>query len=316
MVFAQAVSIGETVYFGSGTITISESDYHRYKIFKYNSSVDKWSPVAECPVVGFGMAVFSDRLTLVGGAYESSKHDSNLPYSLTSDVYVYNEDTTKCVKLIPPMPTARLLPTVVTYGSTIVACGGIILDEVHDICVSAVEIYSSEYSQWYRAEPLPLACIGMTSAIIQENCYLLGGFTDTDFDHPTRTVFTVSLPKIVEDTLIRSGVMNSSGSLDSPVHKAWQTLPDAVRYAATAASVGGCLIAIGGSDEKLEHKSGALHVFSPLTNSWLRLDDIPVMCFACAVARLPRGELMIIGGMGHDEEDALKTVFRGRISLD
>ena len=39
-------------------------------------------------------------------------------------------------------------------------------------------------------------------------------------------------------------------------------------------------------------------------------------CFACAAARLPRGELVIMGGMGHDEEDALKTVFRGRISLD
>ena len=318
MVFAQAITIGDQIYFGSGTTTIGETDCLRYKIFRYNSTQEKWSPVSMCPVVGFGMVNFMNRLTLVGGAYESTGSDSTMPYSLTNHVYVYNEDTSHCEKSIPPMPSARLLPTVMTYGSTMAACGGIVLDRKHDICLSTVEVYSSENCQWYHAEPLPLACIGMTFATIHETCYLLGGFTDTDFDHPTKVVFSVSLPRLIDDALTRNEIVSS---VHSPVKtetpaKMWQSIPDVPRYAATATTIGSCLIAIGGSDERLEHKSGALHVFSPLTNSWLRVDDIPVACFACAAARLPRGELVIMGGMGHDEEDALKTVFRGRISLD
>ena len=321
MVFAQAVTIGSQIYFGSGTTTMGETDCLRYKIFRFNSTQEKWSPVSNCPVVGFGMVNFMDNLTLVGGAYESSENDSSVPYSLTNHIYVYNEEVTHCQKTLPPMPSARLLPTVVTYGSTMAACGGIVLDQKHDICLSTVEVYSSENRQWYRAEPLPLACIGMTFATIHETCYLLGGFTDTDFDHPTKVVFSVSLPQLIDDALTRNTLISSCSAhdpdkIESPTVKIWQSIPDVPRYAATATTIGSCLLAIGGSDENLEHKSGALHVFSPLTNSWIRVDDIPVACFACAAARLPRGELVIMGGMGHDEEDALKTVFRGRISLD
>lgn len=311
MVFGQAVTIGGTIYFGSGTTTISESECVRYKIYKYDSTKDKWSPISHCPVTGFGMVNFEDHLTLVGGAYES-KQDT--PYILTSDVHMYNDDCTNCEKSVPPMSTARLLPTVLTYGSTIVACGGIILDEKQDICVDTVEVYSHLNSQWYCAEPLPFPCIGMTFSIIQDNCYFLGGFTDTDFDHPTTAVFSVCLPQLIEDALNKKTTMN--GSAGATESKAWQKFPSAPRYASSLTSIGGCLVAVGGSDENLEHKSGALHVYSPLTTSWLRIDDIPVACFACTVSRLPKGELMIIGGMGHDEDGALKTVFRGRISLD
>lgn len=313
MVFAQAITVRDAVYFGSGTSTLMESEAMRFKIYRYSSSKDRWTPISLCPVIGFGMVNLEDHLALVGGAYESQS-DSASPFSLTGDVHVYNEDCSKCEKSLPAMSTARLLPTVLTYGSTIVACGGIVLDEKHDICVNTVEVYSQLNLQWFRAEPLPFACIGMTSSTVRDNCFFLGGFTDTDFDHPTKAVFSVCLPQLIENALVRrSGADDAEGG---QTVKLWGKFPDSPRYASSLTTIGGCLVAIGGSDENLEHKSGALHVYSPLTTSWLRVDDIPVECFACSVSRLPKGELMIIGGMGHDEEDALKTVFRGRVSLD
>ncbi len=69
MVFAQAVCVEGIVYFGSGTTTMSEAD--RCKMFSYCLANSKWSPVDNCPVVGFGMSNFMGQLTLVGGAYES-----------------------------------------------------------------------------------------------------------------------------------------------------------------------------------------------------------------------------------------------------
>ena len=344
MVFAQAVTIRDSVYFGSGTSTLTEAECIRYKIYKYNSTMDKWSPISHCPVTGFGMVNFEDRLTLVGGAYHS-QDDSSQPFSLTGDVHVYSRDCSKSEKLSAAMFHPRLLPTVLTYGSSIVACGGIVLDAEHDICVDTVEVYSQVNAQWYRAKPLPFACIGMTFSSINDHYYFLGGFTDTEFDHPTTSVFTVCLPRLIEDALVKGngtnqseGIANGSmpnGSVSpssSPKNSSpsgspkkgcgssddqlWEKFVESPRFAASLTTIGGCLVAIGGSDEHLEHKSGALHVYSPLTTSWLRVDDIPVACFSCTVSRLPKGELMIIGGMGHDEEDALKTVYRGRVSLD
>ena len=318
MIFAQAITVGDTVFFGSGTTTITESETVRYKIYKYKSSKDTWSPVFHCPVIGFGMVNFENHLTLVGGAYESPA-DSGIPYSLTGDIYMYDDSGSTCEKSLPSMPTARLLPTVLAYGSTIIACGGIVLDDKHDISVNIVEIYSHLNSQWYSAEPLPFACTGMNCSTILDCCYFMGGFTDTEFDHPTRAVVSVCLPQLVEDALVsKSSASNGTGGEDSEQvgKKIWQKFPDAPRYASALTMIGQCLVAIGGSDEHLEHKSSALHVYSPLTESWLRLDDSPVSCFACTVSQLPKGELLIIGGMGYDEEDALKSVFRGKIRLD
>lgn len=316
MVFAQAISIGECVYFGSGMSTLTESECLRCMIYKYNSTNDKWSAVSHCPVIGFGMVNFEDHLTLVGGAYHNCSDDSTPPFAMTGDVYIYDSDCLKCEKSVAAMSSARLLPTVLSYGSTIVACGGFVLDEKHDTCVSVVEVYSQLNAQWYQADPLPFPCTGMSFSSIQDHYYFLGGFTDTEFDHPTIAVFSVCLPQLIEGALVRCSIANGDGSVANGGGKLWQTLTDSPRYAASLTTIGGCLVAIGGSDEHLEHKSGALHVYSPLTTSWLRLDDIPLACFACTVARLPKGELMIIGGMGHDEEAALKTVFRGRVSLD
>ena len=311
MVFAQAVAVGDTVYYGSGTSTIGDASAHEcpQKIFKYQMVRDKWVPVPGCPVAGFGMVEYMGKLTVVGGAYESE--DGAI--TLTGDVHTLEEGR-EWKKSIPSMATTRLLPTLMSFESFIVACGGFVIVDTQDICVSEVEIFNQEDLKWYRAEPLPMACIGMSATVVQDSCYLLGGFTDTDFDHPTEQVFTASLSVLVDTAVGKQSKLN--GSLGPPTQHIWQAFQEAPRYASTAATLGGCLLTLGGTDERLEHKSGALHVYSPLTDSWVRIEDIPVECFSCAVAKLLNGDIMVIGGMGHDEEDALRTVYRGEITLD
>ena len=316
MVFAQAVTVGDAVYYGSGTSTIGEASSSEcpHRIFKYHMVEDKWLPLPGCPVVGFGMVDYMGKLTLVGGAYESD----NGSIVLTGDVHTLEVGGREWKKSLPAMPTVRLLPTLMSFKSYIISCGGFVIDDSHDICVSAVEVFNQDDLNWYRAEPLPMACIGMSATMVRDSCYLLGGFTDTDFDHPTEQVFTAALPALVDAAVNKQSGGGAGGkSLDRPpLPRVWQAFQEAPRYASTATTIGGCLLALGGTDERLEHKSGALHVYSPLTDSWVRIEDIPVGCFSCAVAKLPGGEIMVIGGMGHDEEDALKTVYRGEIILD
>lgn len=316
MVFGQAVTVRDKVYFGSGTANIGDSQTREspYKIFCYSTIEDRWTPVADCPVIGFGMVEFNGELVLVGGAYENTDGEAeSAPYTLTNHVFTLNDTTREWMKSLPSMPTPRLLPSVVHYKSSIIACGGLMLDSTSDFCVNTVELYYEDTGQWYVAEPLPLACIGMTSCTINDTCYLLGGFTDTEFDHPTQAVFSCCLPSLLEDTVPTKGedALNNSSSSEA----VWQRFVDAPRFASTAAMLGGCLLALGGSDENLEHKSGALHVYSPLMSSWVRVEDIPVECFACACTRLNSGEILLIGGMGHDDENALRTVYKGCLTV-
>lgn len=314
MIFGQAVTVKDTVYFGSGTSTLGEAPNDSpHRILKYLSQQDCWTPLTDCPVVGFGMGCYLGELVLVGGAYELQDDNSSSQFALTGDVHLLDDTRQVWRKSLPPMLKPRMLPTVVGHGQVLVALGGIVLETPHDYCLSSVEVFDMETGQWYRGEHLPLACIGMTSAVIGDMCYLLGGFTDTDFDHPTVQTISGSLVELAQDAVGKHSLVN--GSLDDHSSQIWTRVLDAPRYSATAASLGNCLLALGGSDERLEHKSGALHVFSPLTKAWIRMEDIPVSCFSCAVAKLSVGELLIIGGMGHDEEDALRSVYKAKIEL-
>ena len=311
MIFGQAVTVRDRVYFGSGTSHLGEAS-SAPRILCYSSAKNSWSSLPHCPVVGFGMGCFMGELALVGGAYGSADEGVS---SLTGDVHLLDEAQQEWKKSLPPLLKPRMLSTVVSHSRGLVAAGGIVLDATHDHCLSSVEVFEEQAGQWHRAASLPIACIGMTSAVVGDSCYLLGGFTDTDLDRPTTHVFSASLSSLLQDAMgSRSGVAN--GSLDNQTSPVWSELVSSPRYASTAANLGNCLLTLGGSDEHLEHKSGALHVFSALTRSWIRIEDIPVSCFACAVAKLPGGDLLVIGGMGHDEEDALRSVYRAQLLLN
>ena len=315
MIFGQAVAVKDAVYFGSGTSHMGEASPEcPHKILRYSPQQDTWSPLTDCPVIAFGMGCYLGELVLVGGAYISQDESTGSPLSLTGDVYLLDEARQEWRRPLPPLLKPRMLPTVLSHAHSLVAVGGIILDATHDQCLSSVEVYDGDTAQWHRAAHLPLACIGMTTAVVADNCYLLGGFTDTDFDQPTTRIFSASLSSLVQDAVgRRCGLVN--GSLEDHGSPVWSEIVESPRYASTAANMGNCLLTLGGSDEHLEHKSGALHVFSPLTHSWIRIEDIPVSCFASAVAKLPDGDLLIIGGMGHDEEDALRSVYRAQLLL-
>ena len=316
LIFGQAITVRDAVYFGSGTSHMGEASSDcPHRILRYSPQRDSWTPLTDCPVVAFGMGCYLGELALVGGAYMSHDEGAGSPFSLTGDIHLLDEARQEWKRSLPPLLKPRMLSTIVSHAHSLMAIGGIILDATHDQCLSSVEVYDGETGQWHRAAHLPLACIGMTSAVVGDTCYLLGGFTDTDFDRPTTHVFCASLSSLVQDAVgSRCGLVN--GSLDDRGGHMWTELVSSPRYAATAANLGNCLLTLGGSDERLEHKSGALHVFSPLTRSWIRIEDIPVSCFASAVAKLSDGDLLIIGGMGHDEDDALRSVHRAQLLLN
>ena len=292
-----AVVIGEKVYIG-GMDTENVAD--DYQVFQYDSSKDKWNRLPLHHVGFFAMIQFKGNLITVGGGIP----DSGVT---TGKVYHFNKQSQKWEEFLKPMPTARLCPSVATTQSAIVASGGGRGTGDTLVPCTTVEVYSSETSQWYTADPLPVPCGFMTSVTIADTWYQLGGGGGTDGKDITTVLYTPLT------TLIQKA---TSPTYQSASHMSvWKTLPDTPLKLSAAASLSGNLLAVGGKSDSTP-SSPALYVFLPLTNSWVRVTtgDLPEPRYNCTAVQLPSNQLLVVGG--NDNQDKLiKTVFLGSITI-
>ena len=282
------VRIGSTIYCGGGYT--GNIDTER-QVFQYNPKQDTWSQLPICPTVYFGLTQLDGQLVTVGG----SKLDHHL--TIINDVYIFQDSETWENSTIPPMPTARSYPTAFNYKSTIVVSGGIThWDTDYKLCTytNAVEVFQTKTYLWYHAEPLPVAHGGMSCAIVNDTCYLIGG---NKLGGASRQAYCTSVSNLISRALPPDHPETSSTPQASPSPPTWQVLPECPHYYFTAAELGGCLLAIGGMDDS-GSPSSAVHMYSPSTNSWVRIysGDLPVPRLAAAATQLEGGEVIFVGG--------------------
>ena len=295
---AQAVAINGQIYIGGGT---TDRDATRGLVFRYNPVVDRWITLPPAPMHHFGVGHLLGKLVLVGGIVTSSDRYS-------ADVHTFDEEYQLWVKSIPPMAIPRVSAAVISDSSVLTVCGGVAEDRV---VLASVEAYDSTTSQWSVAAPLPLPRCRLSSALIGNTCFLVGGCKSPD-DHcgAKHSVLSASISSILEqDTRAAESV---------PV---WRVLAKIPHYHSTAATLGGCLLAVGGKskDDLTKGKAkDSVHAYSPLNSCWLHIGDLPLPVCWCTTASLPTGQLLVIGG---DEKirDGRPTncaaVFKGSIQL-
>ena len=299
------VRIGNIIYCGGGygncTINVSRV------VFQYDPEMDQWTePFPLCPTIHYGLTHLEGRLVAVGG----KAHDAP-PSAYTNQVYVL-EGFQEWRKSLPPMPTARGYPSVFTHKSHIISCGGVThrTDANKYTCTTAVEIFSHEASQWFKAKPLPVACQSMSSIVIKDACYLVAGYTLMDgISYIDQAAITASLSELISTSLPAH-----SSTPPSPTPLVWRYIHSCPHAISTAADFGGNLVAIGGKSEGEFRTS--LHMYIPATDSWEELvgSDLPQgLCLAVA-AQLVTGEVMVLGGKDNVEKGSVnKCVFIGTI---
>ena len=217
------------------------------------------------------MAAVKRQLTLVGG------EDSTVwSRQLTSDIAVWDREGVShtWTHPYPPMPTPRHSPAVATYNQWLVVAGGSGGDNRNDL--AAVEVLDTDNHQWLSASLLPVKCRHMTTAILQDELYLVGGTLNK--------TLVANLPDIIH-------------SSTSATTKTWRTLPASPLKGSAAITVHGALLAVGGyHGNKFSTASTAIHVYQPATNSWSKVGDLPFprASYACIV--LHSGEILVAGG--------------------
>ena len=264
-------------------------------VYCYDPSQDKWTTLPPPPVVYFGVGQVSGKLVTVGGM----KMSHNLP---NYELYMYDERSQKWKQTIPPIPTARYSPSVLSLQSALVVAGGYTVSSY----TAAVEIFRSNISQWYRTDPLPTVCSDISLVVIGNTCYALGGYNGVYLNQ--------ALYASIDDllgTAVPANQTTHNGSSDT--QSAWKTLPNTPTYGPAAAVLAGNLLAIGGEETSI---GGApkkeVYVYSLSANSWVYISDLSAPQSGTAVAVLSSTRIMVIGGW---DGDSMNTVYKCTLIL-
>ena len=293
--FGQAIAaaLGNEVYVG----------FESGPVLKHIIAEESWSSLSEAPVKYFSIGYIFLKAVLVGGRIQSN-------LQVLSDIHEFDETTQQWVRStsIPPMPTARTSATVVSWTSppALIVCGG---SDEHGKPTSVVEVYHSRTSQWHTVGPLPFPRDYMSQTVVHNVLYLVGGYEENTPGSFTRSVISVSISQLLEFCL--------QSSRAPPVQ--WQSgsIPDVPHYGMTAASLGGCLLVMGGITKPNKYFGetvSSVHAYCPSSSSWVCVGELPQPLAMCITVTLPTGELLVLGGRS-SQRKVSKTTYKCCLSL-
>ena len=277
--------INAKVYCGGGEVN------DEYTVYCYDPSQDKWTTLPPLPVSYFGLGQVNGKLVAVGGQKKLL-----YKYKESNEVYTYDEKLAEWKQTIPPMPTARSSPGVLSLQSALVVEGGNTVSYT-----AAVEIFKLDTSQWYRTDSLPTVCYNISLVAIGTTCYILGAGL------PRNEALYASVDDLFGNAVPANQTTHSH---TSDTQSVWKTLPNTPTYGPAAAVLAGNLLAIGGDDENFMGATKEVYMYSPSTNSWIHISDLPAPLSDTTVAVLSLTKILVIGGLDNDYA-MVNTVYRG-----
>lgn len=282
----QSTVINGIVYIGGGVGGDAVDESVKYLVYSYDPSTDEWTTLPTLPVKYFSLGQIDGSLVAIGGIDKSNNRETN-------DVYKYDVDSCGWKKSIP-IPTTRYSPGVLSFQSSLVAIGGSRTSR------DAVVIFNTNTYDWQKMyhDPVPTKCYGLSTAIIGNTGYLIGGFLDLGHKIKRKQALYASL----DDLLDRD-------SVKSP----WKELPNTPNYHSAAAVLDGNLLVIGGEERDT---GGAdkkeVYVYSSYNDSWVHICDLPAPRALTTVAVLSSTEILVIGGWNNHR---LKSVLKGTLTI-
>ena len=297
---AQTVVIRDRVYCGGG----DAADDNKYQISCYSPSEDTWSTLPACDVRYFGLGQVRGKLVTVGGTKKSGGR-----LKVTNAVYELDEVTHSWKQSIPPIPTARLSPAVLSYNSALIVAGGN-TGTVYGTCTSVVEVFREETSQWYTTEPLPFCWLNPSSLRINNRWYLLGGVVEKE-KYSNRAV-CAHVDLLLQKALPRD---QASTKRDSTNNSAWEVLPNTPHYTPATATFGASLLAVGGTATNKHplRQQTEVYIYCSSTNAWIHISDLPAPRQWAATAILSPTQFLVIGGWNNGRQN---SVYKGFLRIE
>ena len=297
--YGNAVVLKGKVYYGGG-IENDLEDESIYTVYCYDILQDKWSNLPPLQVSSFGLGQMNGKLVTVGGVKKEK----------TNELHTFMEQKQKWKQTIPPMPTPRNSPGVLSLPTSLIVAGGY---KGLSYYANAVEIFKPDLSQWYTTDPLPTPCNCISFASISNMCYALGGYQSPI--HLNQALYAS-----VDDLFLNAVPANQTTHNDrSDSRSVWRSLPNTPKYAPSAGVLTGNLLAIGGISASRPSVTSTVnkevYVHSPSTSSWIYISDLPGPYYNAAVAAVSPTEILVIGGLIDSTGHAANTVYKGFLHI-
>ena len=266
----KGVFLEDRLYLGGGDCKDTNSERVVYE-YDINGAVRKWTALPGGPVAYFALAGVNSLLTLVGGMDIGRKTATN---QLTS----WDRELQRWVTTFPPMQTARQDCTAITHRKWLLVAGG----SNYRKPIYNVEMLDTHAIQWQMARPLPKPSVGMSSCVVGDVWYLLGG---TNFTEPVKGecgpkeyVFSLEL----DQTLATNK---------------WCSLPDTPLYCCAAVPFGDHLMAVGGTDSLTSRTySPSMFLYSIANEKWMYVGNMPSARSQLTCVVLDKGRVAVLGG--------------------
>ena len=256
----QSVLMGHNVIVGGGwTSAGSTADA---TVYIYDINRDYWGIHSIAPTYQSALTTYNSQLVLAGGIEVASG-------SVTNSVRVF-ENGEWCPS-IPAMTVARWGASAVSRGQHLIVAGGVSTRTIGGY-TDIVEVFDGR--SWSTAQSLPQRCWYMQSVVYNDVWYVCGG------GGQGCEVYSAPLQSIVESTRDTQSTV-------------WTKLPPTPHGYSSITLFGQQLLTIGGG---LSSPTSAVHAFSPHSQSWPHVGDLPVALHSTCSLTLPNGELMTLGG--------------------
>lgn len=239
--------------------------------------------MATSPTWFYALAVFQDKITVVGGFDVESQNCS-------AKLHAWNEREGSWMASLPPMPTARMHSSATSLGSSLVVAGG----RNNKATLNCIEVFNFASQQWYVAHPLMLEQSSMKSICHNGFWFLLGG-EQQGFASP-RALYT-PLQSLIDSSFHKQGSVSC--------FKAIPHLPNT--YSAVTL-LGGKIVLIGGTSSDSSN-SNKIYALTEDPMSWLEVGELPLGLTHCCAVAVSNQEALVIGGRGDDGNDS-NDVFR------
>ena len=266
---AQAVVLNNKVYVGGG---YTRNNTTAANIYTYDPTMDTWEMLQSLTRYS-ALTTYHNKLLLVGGEETSTGQETN-------QLWVFEEGEQTWIQPLPPMSTRQEGASAVSYQDYLIVAGGC---NPSVGLLNTVEVFDGQ--QWVAADPLPKRCSFMKSTSHDGHYYLMGGYAQDN------AVFYTSLQSLVEKATQHPPTSPSNTDQLS----VWKTLTDTPHEHSSTTIFGGALVAVGGRP-----RQSRLHLYFPLTQSWLPAGEMPLGVHVTCTVTLPTGEMMVIGGETRD----------------
>ena len=204
--------------------TIYMAPYDSHVIYRYYVKEDVWSEYQHrCPKRDFGLVVFGNKLTAVGGRDESGR--------VTGNVLTLRQG--EWIEELPPLTQPRSSPAVVSTDSHILAIGG-------HTGYNSVELLHRGDQAWTSLTSLPTTTTRPSAILIGEHIYIMANGKHSFFSSLTDILANLpalkwqslpSLPPTVKyDPVTPSScslggqlvIVDSDGTIYQLLHGKWE----------------------------------------------------------------------------------------------